>query len=74
MALWKLILKQQGMINSVYLEKGIFVEMVTPGENPMSFPKYQDTIARLFLNKYGIDLKQAKVINNNYIESVQIIK
>lgn len=66
MALWKISVKYSGTINGVRIEKGMSVECVTQStSNPLqtNLTKNKPIIGRLFLNKYGVDLEKAGLIN-----------
>ena len=66
MALWKISVKYSGTINGVGIEKGMSVECVTQStSNPLqtNLTKNKPIIGRLFLNKYGVDLEKAGLIN-----------
>ena len=66
MALWKILVKTSGTINGVRIEKGMSVECVTQStSNPLqtNLTKNKPIICRLFLNKYGVDLEKAGLIN-----------
>ena len=66
MSLWKISVKNSGTINGVRIEKGMSVECVTQStSNPLqtNLTKNKPIIGRLFLNKYGVDLEKAGLIN-----------
>ena len=65
MALWKISVKNSGTINGVRLEKGMFVDYVTKtNTSPLSaLSQNKEQIGRLCLNKYGIDLLKAGLVN-----------
>lgn len=66
MALWKISVKYSGTFNGVRIEKGMSVECVTQStSNPLqtNLTKNKPIIGRLFLNKYGVDLEKAGLIN-----------
>lgn len=65
MALWKISVKNSGIINGVRVEKGMSVEYVTKGTTPplQSVSQHKEVIYHLFKNKYGIDLNKAGLIN-----------
>ena len=65
MALWKISVKNSGTINGVRLEKGMSVDYVTKtNTSPLSaLSQNKEQIGRLFLNKYGIDLLKAGLVN-----------
>ena len=65
MALWKISVKNSGTINGVRLEKGMSVDYVTKtNTSPLSaLSQNKEHIGRLFLNKYGIDLLKAGLVN-----------
>ena len=57
MALWRLTIKQSGTINTVRIEKGMSVELVTNSTtSPLQVITYKEQIAQLFKIKYGIDV------------------
>lgn len=73
MALWKIEIKQSGIINGVRIEKGMFVEMVTNTSTPpLSMSKNFDAIGQLFKDKYGIDLVKARLIGQGRMSCVKI--
>ena len=73
MALWKIEIKQSGIINCVRIEKGMFVEMVTNTSTPpLSMSKNFDAIGQLFKDKYGIDLVKARLIGQGRMSCVKI--
>lgn len=64
MALWRLTIKQSGNINTVRIEKGMSVELVTNSTtSPLQVITYKEQIAQLFKNKYGIDVIKACAIS-----------
>lgn len=64
MALWRLTIKQSGTINTVRIEKGMSVELVTKSTtSPLQVITYKETIAQLFKNKYGIDVLKACAVS-----------
>lgn len=64
MATWKITVKDTVIYNGVHLEKGMFVEYITPTvDNPLYVTKHHDAVNQLFKNKYGIDLKKIGFIN-----------
>lgn len=65
MALWKISVKNSGTVNGVRLEKGMAIEFVTNSTtSPLqNISKNKEQIAQLFMNKYGIDLLKAGLVN-----------
>ena len=65
MALWKISVKNSGTVNGVRLEKGMSVDYVTKtSTSPLSsLSQNKEQIGRLFMNKYGIDLLKAGLVN-----------
>ena len=65
MALWKISVKNSGIINGVRIEKGMSIEYVTKTTTPplQSLSQHKDAINQLFKNKYGVDLAKAGIIN-----------
>lgn len=67
MALWRISVKNNRSVNGVRLEKGMFVDMVTPVtmSNPLNCNPNENKpkINNLFVNKYGIDLLKAGLIS-----------
>ncbi len=64
MAIWKITVKDATTYNGVHLEKGMFVEYVTPTlDHPLYKTMHHDAVNQLFKNKYGIDLKKIGFIN-----------
>ena len=76
MALWRISVKSSGTVNGIRLEKGMFVEMVTPVS--MSDPlrsnpgENKPKINNLFVSKYGIDLLKAGLISPSHLQSENI--
>ena len=67
MALWRISVKNSRSVNGVRLEKGMFVDMVTPVtmSNPLNCNPGENKpkINNLFVSKYGIDLSKAGLIS-----------
>ena len=65
MALWKISVKNSGIINGVRIEKGMSIEYVTKTTTPplQLLSQHKDAIIQLFKNKYGVDLAKAGIIN-----------
>ena len=65
MALWKISVKNSGIINGVRIEKGMSIEYVTKTTTPplQLLSQHKDAINQLFKNKYGVDLAKAGIIN-----------
>ena len=64
MATWKITIKGTTTYNGVHLEKGMFVEYVTPTlDHPLYKTMHHEAVNQLFKNKYGIDLKKIGFIN-----------
>ena len=65
MALWKIAVKNSGIINGVRIEKGMSIEYVTKTTTPplQLLSQHKDAINQLFKNKYGVDLAKAGIIN-----------
>ena len=73
MPLWKISIKTPGTVTGVRLEKGMFVEMVTNGINPLqAVSTHKLQIAQLFLNKYGIDLIKGNLVNSGRLSCEKI--
>jgi hypothetical protein len=73
MALWKIEMKQSGIINGVRIEKGMSVEMVTNSSTPpLSVSKNYETIAQLFKSKYGVDLMKARLVGPGRMSCTKI--
>jgi hypothetical protein len=74
MALWKIEIKQSGTINSVRIEKGMFVEIVTANSSapPLSMMKNYEAIGQLFKAKYGVDLMKAHIIGPGRMSCTKI--
>lgn len=73
MPLWKISIKTSGTVNGVHLEKGMFVEMVTNGINPLqAVSAHKLQIAQLFMNKYGIDLIKGNLVNSGRLSCEKI--
>lgn len=65
MALWKISVKNSGIINGVRIEKGMSIKYVTKITTPplQSLSQHKDAINQLFKNKYCVDLGKAGIIN-----------
>ena len=65
MALWKISVKNSGIINGVRIEKGMSIEYVTKTTTPplQSLSQHKDAINQLLKNKYGVDFGKAGIIN-----------
>lgn len=65
MVLWKISVKNSGIINGVRIEKGMSIEYVTKTTTPplQSLSQHKDAINQLFKNKYEVDLGKAGIIN-----------
>jgi len=66
MAIWRISVKLSGTVNGVRLEKGMSVDCVTQStSNPLqtNLTKNKPIIGNLFMNKYGVDLEKAGLIN-----------
>ena len=64
MATWKITVKGTTTYNGAHLEKGMFVEYVTPTlDQPLYKTMHHEAVNQLFKNKYGIDLKKIGFIN-----------
>lgn len=75
MALWKISVKTSGTVNGVRLEKGMSVECVTAStSNPLqtNLTKNKPLIGQLFLNKYGVDLNMAGLVNQGRLSCEKI--
>lgn len=56
MATWKITVKDTITYNGVHLEKGMFVEYITPTiDHPLFKTMHHDAFNQLFIQKYGID-------------------
>lgn len=66
MATWEITVKDTTTYNGVHLEKGMFVEYVTPTlDHPLFKTTHHDAINQLFMSKYGVDLKKIGFINES---------
>ena len=76
MALWRISVKRSGSVNTIRLEKGMFVDMVTPVtmSNPLNSNQGENKpkINNLFVSKYGIDLLKAGLISVTYLQAEKI--
>ena len=74
MALWKIAVKNSGTFNGVRIEKGMSVEYVTISTTPplSALSQNKDKIAQLFMNKYGIDLNKAGLVNTGRLSCEKI--
>ena len=76
MALWRISVKSSGTVNGIRLEKGMFVDMVTPVtmSNPLNSNPRENKpkINNLFVSKYGIDLLKAGLISVTYLQAEKI--
>ena len=73
MALWKIEMKQSGIVNGARIEKGMAVELATTSSTPpLSTSQHNETIGQLFLNKYGVDVMKARLINQGRMSCTKI--
>lgn len=74
MALWKISVKNSGIINGVRIEKGMSIEYVTKTATPplQLLSQHKDAINQLFKNKYGVDLAKAGIINTGRMSCEKI--
>lgn len=73
MALWKITTKRSATINSIRIEKGMTVEIVTSSNsNPLSTLQGREQIASAFMTKYGIDMKKACQISYSNMDTVMV--
>lgn len=74
MALWKIAVKNSGIINGVRIEKGMSIEYVTKTTTPplQLLSQHKDAINQLFKNKYGVDLAKAGIINTGRMSCEKI--
>ena len=76
MALWRISVKRSESVNTVRLEKGMFVDMVTPltMSNPLNCNPNENKpkINSLFVSKYGIDLLKAGLISVTHLQAEKI--
>ena len=74
MALWKISVKNSGIINGVRIEKGMSIEYVTKTTTPplQSLSQHKDAINQLFKNKDGVDLAKAGIINTGRMSCEKI--
>lgn len=76
MALWRISVKRSESVNTVRLEKGMFVDMVTPitMSNPLNCNPGENKpkINSLFVSKYGIDLLKAGLISVTHLQAEKI--
>ena len=76
MALWRISVKRSESVNGIRLEKGMFVEMVTPVS--MSDPlrsnpgENQSKINNLFVSKYGVDLLKPGLITVSHLQAEKL--
>ena len=76
MALWRISVKRSESVNGIRLEKGMFVDMVTPvgTSDPLgsNLGANQPKINNLFVGKYGVDLLKAGLICTAHLQSEKI--
>jgi len=76
MSLWRISVKHSRSVNGVRLEKGMFVDMVTPitMSNPLNCNPNENKpkINNLFISKYGIDLLKAGLISLTNLQAEKI--
>jgi hypothetical protein len=76
MALWRISVKRSESVNGIRLEKGMFVDMVTPVSmsNPLNSNPGENKpkINNLFVSKYGVDLLKAGLISPSHLQSEKI--
>ena len=76
MSLWRISVKRSESVNGIRLEKGMFVEMVTPVS--MSDPlrsnpgENQPKINNLFVSKYGVDLLKPGLITVSHLQAEKL--
>ena len=76
MSLWRISVKRSESVNGIRLEKGMFVEMVTPVS--MSDPlrsnpgENQPKINNLFVSKYGVDLLKPGLITISHLQAEKL--
>ena len=64
MATWKITVKGTTTYNGVHLEKGMFVEYVTPTlDHHLYKTMHHEAVNQLFITHYGIHLKKISYIN-----------
>lgn len=70
MATWKITVKDTITYNGVHLEKGMFVEYITPTlDHPIFKTTHHDSVNKLFMRKYGVDLKRIHFINESRLSA-----
>ena len=76
MALWRISVKHSRSVNGVRLEKGMFVDMITPitMSNPLNCNPNENKpkINNLFIGKYGIDMLKAGLISVSHLQAEKI--
>ena len=76
MALWRISVKSSGTVNGIRLEKGMFVEMITPAStsNPLTTNPTENkpNINSLFVSKFGLDLLKVGLISTSHLQSEKI--
>lgn len=75
MAHWKISVIRTGNVNTVRLEKTMFVEMITSSTlDPLrtNVSTSHPQIGALFMNKYGVDLLEAGLISPSHLQSEKI--
>lgn len=76
MALWRISVKRSESVNGIRLEKGMFVDMVTPVtmSNPLNSNPGENKpkINSLFVSKYGVDLLKPSLISVNHLQAEKI--
>lgn len=76
MALWRISVKRSESVNGIRLEKGMFVDMVTPitMSNPLNCNPNENKpkINNLFVSKYGIDMLKRDLISVGHLQAEKI--
>lgn len=75
MAHWKISVIRTGNVNTVRLEKTMFVEMITSSTlDPLrtNVSTNHPQIGALFMNKYGVDLYKKGLISPTNLRSERI--
>jgi hypothetical protein len=70
--LYKVTIKNTQTVNSVRLEKGMFVEIAYNSTAPESTHQGKALIQNAFMAKYGVDLQKACAFNSGKLDIQRI--
>lgn len=70
--LYNVTIKRSASINSVRLEKGMSVEVVSQSFNLLGTRQGQELVNNAFKAKYGVDVGRANALTPLYLDVVKI--